>query len=83
MATGLDDVYVVFEMKTPISNKAIDVLVLGYSDSRENRVLIVELKQWSNIYTKTKKHVLDDLRIKAEWLKGLLMEKLEELLLRI
>lgn len=63
MATGLDDVYVVFEMKTPISNKAIDVLVLGYSDSHENRVLIVELKQWSNIYTKTKKHVLDVLRI--------------------
>ncbi len=52
MAAGLDDVYVVFEMKTPISNKAMDVLVLGYSDSHENRVLIVELKQWSNIYTK-------------------------------
>ena len=67
MATGLDDVYVVFEMKTPISNKAIDVLVLGYSDSHENRVLIVELKQWSNIYTKTKKHVLDVLSMVSDF----------------
>ncbi len=49
---GLDEVYVVFEMKTPISNKAIDVLLVGYSDKDENRILIVELKQWSSIYTR-------------------------------
>lgn len=49
---GLDDVYVVFEMKTPISNKAIDVLLVGYSEKYENRVLIVELKQWGHIYTR-------------------------------
>ena len=48
---GLDEVYVVFEMKTPISNKSIDVLLVGYSHCYENRVLIVELKQWNSIYT--------------------------------
>lgn len=46
---GLDEVYVVFEMKTPISNKAIDVLLLGYSNQNEDRILIIELKQWSRI----------------------------------
>ncbi|MCQ2459056.1 MAG: DUF2075 domain-containing protein [Ruminococcus sp.] len=50
-AAGLDDVYAVFEMKTPISNKAIDVLLVGYSEKYENRALIVELKQWDHIYT--------------------------------
>lgn len=49
---GLGELYVVFEMKTPISNKAIDILLVGYSDQYENRVLIVELKQWSRIYTR-------------------------------
>lgn len=48
----LDDVYIVFEMKTPMSNKAIDVLLLGYSAKKEERILIVELKQWSRILTK-------------------------------
>lgn len=48
---GLDEVYVVFEMKTPISNKSIDVLLVGNSPCHENRVLIVELKQWNSIYT--------------------------------
>lgn len=48
---GLDELYVVFEMKTPISNKAIDVLLLGYSDKNEDRILMIELKQWSRIST--------------------------------
>ena len=48
---GLGSLYVVFEMKTPISNKAIDALLVGYSAQHEHRALIVELKQWSNIYT--------------------------------
>ncbi|MDD6805386.1 MAG: DUF2075 domain-containing protein [Clostridiales bacterium] len=48
----LDDVIVVLEMKTPISNKAIDVLLVGKSSEGENRVLIVELKQWTSISTK-------------------------------
>lgn len=52
IAAGLNDVYVVFEMKTPISNKAIDVLILGYSHKHEHRVLIVELKQWGSSYTR-------------------------------
>lgn len=49
---NLDDVIVVFEMKTPISNKAIDVLLVGESSEGEKRVLIVELKQWTSISTK-------------------------------
>ena len=49
---GLDDVLVVFEMKTPISNKAIDVLLIGRSPSGENRILIIELKQWTGISTR-------------------------------
>ena len=55
----LDDLYVVFEMKTPISNKAIDVILLGnITDYLKNKkgvnskkgVLIVELKQWCEIF---------------------------------
>ena len=42
---GLDEVYAIFEMKTPISNKAID------HGPAENRILIVELKQWNSIST--------------------------------
>lgn len=48
----LDELLVIFEMKTPISNKAIDVLFLGKSEEGENRVLLVELKQWSRIATR-------------------------------
>ena len=56
---NLDDLYVVFEMKTPISNKAIDVILLGnITDYLKNKkgvnskkgVLIVELKQWCEIF---------------------------------
>lgn len=46
---GLDNLLVVFEMKTPISNKAIDVLLVGKSENGENRILLVELKQWTSI----------------------------------
>lgn len=49
---NLDDVIVAFEMKTPISNKAIDVLLIGKSSEGENKVLIVELKQWTSISTR-------------------------------
>ncbi len=49
---NLDDLIAVFEMKTPISNKAIDVLLVGKSAEGENRILIVELKQWSSISTR-------------------------------
>lgn len=49
---NLDDVIVVFEMKTPISNKAIDVLLIGKSSGGEKRILIVELKQWTSISTR-------------------------------
>ena len=48
---NLHDVYVIFEMKTPISNKAMDVVLVGQSKSGKYRVLIVELKQWSRIST--------------------------------
>lgn len=50
---GLDDLYVVFEMKTPISNKAIDVILLGSAKRNPDqmRILVVELKQWSSIKT--------------------------------
>lgn len=54
---GLDNLLVVFEMKTPISNKAIDVLLVGKSENGENRILLVELKQWTSISTK---YVNDD-----------------------
>lgn len=53
-AAQLDDLIAVFEMKTPISNKAIDVLLIGKSPRGENRILLVELKQWASIDTKTK-----------------------------
>lgn len=49
---NLDDVLVVFEMKTPISNKAIDLLLIGKTPEGENKAIIVELKQWSMISTK-------------------------------
>lgn len=48
----LDDLLVVFEMKTPISQKAVDVVLVGKSRKGENRVLLVELKQWSRIFSK-------------------------------
>lgn len=48
---GLDNVIVAFEMKTPISNKAIDVVLVGKSCFGENRILLVELKQWTRIKT--------------------------------
>lgn len=50
---GLDDIYVVFEMKTPISNKAIDVILLGNAKKNpaQMQLLVVELKQWESIYT--------------------------------
>lgn len=48
----LGNIYVVFEMKTPISNKAIDVLLLGRSAKGERRLLLVELKQWSQVSNK-------------------------------
>lgn len=59
---GLDNIIVVFEMKTPISNKAIDAVLVGKSDSGENQILLVELKQWSristfNVYKDTKVYV--------------------------
>lgn len=57
---GLDEIYVVFEMKTPISNKAIDILLVGYSDTFSNRILIVELKQWGYVYTNK---VFDDNKV--------------------
>lgn len=47
---GLDNIYVIFEMKTPISNKAIDVLFIGRKGT-ECRIVIIELKQWNRIYT--------------------------------
>ena len=52
IAAGLHDIYVIFEMKTPISNKAIDVVLVGYSAKHVHRILLVELKQWSSIYTR-------------------------------
>ncbi len=45
----LDELIVIFEMKTPISNKAMDVVFVGESSLHQNRVLIVELKQWNEI----------------------------------
>lgn len=54
---GLDNLLVVFEMKTPISNKAIDILLIGKSENGENHILLVELKQWTSISTK---YVNDD-----------------------
>lgn len=39
---GLNKVITVFEMKTPISNKSMDVLLIGKSPQGENRILIVE-----------------------------------------
>ena len=44
----LDNTIVVFEMKTPVSRKAVDVIMLGTSPTNELRVAIFELKQWDD-----------------------------------
>ena len=45
---GLKDTIVIFEMKTPVSHKAIDVTMIGTSPEHELRVSIFELKQWDD-----------------------------------
>ena len=71
-----DIVLVVFEMKTPISNKAIDVLLVGKSVNGENRILLVELKQWTGISTK---YVNDDGKVYVSEVKAVRRHPLKQL----
>lgn len=73
---GLDNLLVVFEMKTPISNKAIDVLLVGKSENGENRILLVELKQWTSISTK---YVNDDGKVYVTEVRGSRRHPLKQL----
>lgn len=72
----LDNLLVVFEMKTPISNKAIDVLLVGKSVNGENRILLVELKQWTGISTK---YVNDDGKVYVSEVKAVRRHPLKQL----
>lgn len=73
---GLDNLLVVFEMKTPISNKAIDVLLVGKSAKGENQILLVELKQWTSISTK---YVNDDGKVYVSEVKATRKHPLKQL----
>lgn len=73
---NLDNLLVVFEMKTPISNKAIDVLLVGKSVNGENRILLVELKQWTGISTK---YVNDDGKVYVSEVKAVRRHPLKQL----
>ena len=48
VSANLQDTIVVFEMKTPVSHKAVDVTMVGVSPNHELRVAIFELKQWDD-----------------------------------
>ena len=63
-------------MKTPISNKAIDVLLVGKSVNGENRILLVELKQWTGISTK---YVNDDGKVYVSEVKAVRRHPLKQL----
>ena len=47
-SASLHDTLVVFEMKTPVSHKAVDVTLIGISPTHELRIAIFELKQWDD-----------------------------------
>ena len=50
MNAGLEDLNVIFEMKTPISGKSVDVTLIGFDKEKINhQILLVELKQWGEI----------------------------------
>ena len=48
--SGLEDLFVVFEYVLPVGMNRIDCTVIGRNKKDEVCILVVELKQWVNIY---------------------------------
>lgn len=48
-STISSDTYIALEYKIPFSNKRIDFMILGYDEFGNKNLVIIELKQWSQI----------------------------------
>lgn len=46
---GLEKLSVIFEYKSA-DGKRMDAIIIGYNHNKEKQIVVVEMKQWSNIY---------------------------------
>ena len=57
-ATLPDDITVAVEYSIPRTKNRIDFIIVGYDENKEEKIIIIELKQWSDIALTTKDAVV-------------------------
>lgn len=53
-----DDVEIGMELKIPLGRSRIDFLISGLDENNKNKLIIIELKQWSNVQTSNKENLV-------------------------